>query len=263
MIYDIVTYNGERELLELRLNILSPYVDKFIIVEFDKTFSGKDKPFYGGKDMDKFLEPWKGKVEWYYNTEKTWGKYWEEAKKSPNTNYGEGAKHWIREWCQKECITDYLTFLKDSDTLYIGDIDEIWQPFPIDEKSIFKLKLRVYTYFLNNRSTEQFWGTIVGKCKNIKGKCLNHIRSKDHTKTTTDWGWHFTSLKNNLKNKLLDSYTADSYANKWVMDNLEENIKNNKDFLGRNFVYYIDESELPQWLLEHKNDYKHLFRQDN
>ena len=46
MIYDVVCYNGEKELFEIRYNILKDFVDEFIVVEFDKTFSGQLKPWH-------------------------------------------------------------------------------------------------------------------------------------------------------------------------------------------------------------------------
>ena len=253
---DVITFNGEFDLLDLRLNILSPHVDKFIVVEFDKTFSGKAKPFYG-KDMDKFLEPWKGKVEWYYHTERTYGKYRKLAESSPNTF---GADHWITEFMMKESVKECLTELDDSDIVYIGDVDEIWQSFPATDNQIFKLKLGVYTYWLNNKSSEEFWGTIVGRYKDIKDKCLNHIRSTYHNKTQTEWGWHFTSMGgyDKVKEKLTDSYTKETYATEQVLNNLEDNISNKRDFLGRNFKYITDESGWPQFLKDNKEKYKEL-----
>lgn len=41
MIYDIFSFNNELDMLGLRLEILSPYVDYFVLVEADRTFSGK------------------------------------------------------------------------------------------------------------------------------------------------------------------------------------------------------------------------------
>lgn len=46
MIYDCFTFFNELNLLEIRLNILNDVVDKFVLVEATKTFSGKDKPLY-------------------------------------------------------------------------------------------------------------------------------------------------------------------------------------------------------------------------
>ena len=93
----------------------------------------------------------------------------------------------MREFCQKESIKDCLTDLKDGDLCFIGDVDEIWHtggmlPIPT------KLKLRVYSYWLNNRSNEDFWGTFVAGYKDIKNECLNHLRT--NTPKTTDYhGW--------------------------------------------------------------------------
>lgn len=251
-IIDVTTFNGEKELFDLRYNILEKAVDNFIVIEFDKTFSGKPK-------QQKFNQYY-DKVEYHFVSENTYKKYWQEALNSPNTNYGKGAEHWLMEWCQKESIKDYLTNNFDENIIYIGDVDEIWQPFPADDNLVFKLKLKVFTYWLNNKSTEQFWGTIVGKYKNIKGKCLNHIRSTNHIKTNIEWGWHFTSMGGyeNVKQKLTDSYTKETYANELVIQNLQQNIETTKDFLGRDFVYMIDESEWPEYLKQHKNKYSQL-----
>ena len=43
MIYDCFIFNNEVDLLELRLSILDDVVDKFVIIEGDKTFSGNYK----------------------------------------------------------------------------------------------------------------------------------------------------------------------------------------------------------------------------
>ena len=117
MIYDIITVNGEVELFEIRYNILKDFVDEFRVIEFDKTFSGKPKSSI-------FNQNWP-KVKHYFITEDIWSKYEELAKSSPNTQYGKGAEHWVREFCMKESIKDCLTDLKDDDVVFIGDVDEL------------------------------------------------------------------------------------------------------------------------------------------
>lgn len=126
---------------------------------------------------------------------------------------------------------------------------------------LYKLRLRVYSYFLNNLSDEKFAGTLVGKWGEIKNECLNHLRS--NTKWTDDYmGWHFTSLGGyeNVRKKLTDSYTSDSYANDWVLNNLEQNINGNVDFIGRHFNYIQDDTGWPDFLKDSKAKYKHLLR---
>src|SRR3990167_7450421 len=233
-IIDVITYNGEWELFEIRYNILKDFVDSFIVVEFDKTFSGKSKPW-------RFIEDFKGykfkNVCYHGMEEKDYSKYKELAESSPNTK---GAEHWKLEFMQKESIKDALAIhhLKDDDIVFIGDCDEIWDIGYVVKEIPCKLKLRVYTYFLNNLSNEVFWGTLIARYGDIKNECLNHLRTNTNKDTNYN-GWHFTSLKDGLAKKLEDSYTKESYATPEVMANLEENIKNTKDFLGRDFTYKI------------------------
>lgn len=251
MIYDVVTFNGEHDLFEIRYNILKDYVDEFIVVEFDKTFSGRPK----SQTFFRLLP----KVTYHFIEEEQYNKYMDLALSSPNT---QGASHWIREFCQKESIKDCLTHLRDDDIVFIGDCDEIWDKEILEAPEtniIWKLKLKIYTYYLNNHSSEEFYGTICGFYKNFKDKCLNHLRSNS-PKTGHTFGWHFTSLKDGLERKLTDSYTEESYAIPEVLCNLKENIENNRDFLGRDFKYEVDESELPKYLLENKQKYLHLFK---
>lgn len=261
MIIDICTFNGENDLFEIRYNILKDFVDEFRVIEFDQTFSGKPKECLFNKIAENYE-----KVKNFYVIESMWGKYIELAKSSPNTEYGKGAEHWVHEFAQKESIKDYLTELdNDEDIIFIGDCDEIWSPILAEfyPKAIHKLGLKVYSYYLNNESSEEFYGTIWTKYKFIKNKCLNHIRSQSNYHTLIPkGGWHFTSMGGHekVKQKLTDSYTADSYAPPAVLNNLEDNIKNNKDFLGRDFIYKIDESQWPDYLKKNKDKYKHLLK---
>ena len=256
MIYDIITYNGEVDLFDIRYNILKDAVDEFRVIEFDQTFSGKPKE-------STFNQNW-SKVKYYFVTEDVWSKYLEEAKLSPNTEFGKGAEHWITEFAQKESIKECLTDLKDDDVVFIGDCDEIWDPTQFKNLTLYpcKAKLKVYSYFLNNRSSEEFWGTIVAQYRDIKDKCLNHLRT-ELPKTTYDLGWHFTSQGGyeNVKKKLTDSYTEDSYASEQVLNNLNKNINDNKDFLGRQFSYHISEEEWPEYLKSYKQKYLHLCKE--
>lgn len=261
MIYDVFTYNHESDILDIRFNVLYPYVDKFVIIEFDETFSGKKKSQHLLKDWRlewiKFLD----KIDYVYIDKQQWSQYEDLADSSPNVPK-DGPTHWKREFCQKESIKDALTELKDDDIVFIGDVDEIWNPELFKSFTLYpcKLKLKVYSYFLDNKSDEIFWGTIVAQYKDIKGKVLNHLRTNDLIKTEYELGWHFTSQGgyNNVKKKLTDSYTKDSYANDWVLNNLERNINDKMDFLGREFHFIRDDSEWPNFIKDNKFKYRHL-----
>lgn len=256
------TYNGEFQLLKIHLSILSPYVDKFIIVEANKTFTGQDKQLYFFRDQ-RFFKDWWNKIDYYVVNDWDDPDIWEQAVKSPNTK---GASHWKREFYIKESIHKALKHnnIQDDDTVFIGDVDEIIDPtISFESDTPIKAKLRVYTYYLNNRSSEPFWGTLIAQYKDIKGQCLNHMRSDKKLYSKGPYlGWHFTSQGGveELRRKLNDSYTSETYNTHEVQMNLPQNIKENKDFLGRNFTFTVSEEDWPEYLKKNKERYKHLLR---
>lgn len=262
-IIDIVTFNGEYDLLEIRLSILDKYVDQFVIVECPTTFSGKAKPLYfDGSTHPEIYErfkKWEHKIKYHVIDENYSEGEIKIARESPATQFGVG--HWMTEFLQKESIKKALTHLNNYDKCFVGDVDEIWNEQALQLDYGVKLKLKVYTYWLNNRSSEQFCGTLYTTYETIKTNCLNNLRNYAH-KTQEEYGWHFTSMGGyeQVKMKLTDGYTEETYANQWVMANLSHALESNTDFLGRNFTYGIDESEWPQWLKDHKEDYKHLIK---
>jgi hypothetical protein len=253
MVVDVCTFNDEVDLWDLHYNVLKDVVDEFRVIAFDTTFSGKTKEIiYPRINWD--IYP---KAKFYVHTDYQYGKYMEMAYVSPQTA---GADHWKLEFAQKESIKDRLQDLNDDDTVIIGDVDEIiaskrpqiehyWGPR--------KVKLDVYTYYLNNRSSEEFWGPIISRWGNIKNECLNEVR-QNAPKANIRNGWHFTSMAVSLEKKLTDSYTQESYATPTVIENLEYNIRNGKDFLGRPFTYEISEEAWPSHLRENRARYEHL-----
>ena len=55
-IIDCFLFNDELDVLELRLESLSNYVNLFILVESSKTFRGEDKPFYYEENRERFKD---------------------------------------------------------------------------------------------------------------------------------------------------------------------------------------------------------------
>lgn len=255
-IIDVSMYNGEKEILKLHLEILEPYVDLFIIVEAKTTFSGHKKPLYWSEHEQYFKKFW-SKIRYYVINENYTLAEIEKAALSPNT---QGAKHWQNEFLQKESIKKALiaNSAKDHDIIYVGDADEIWEPYGGEMPA--KLKLRVFAYYLDNRSTEEFWGTFVSTYEDIKDKCLNHERSRIDIRTSDYYGWHFTSMGGlqEVRRKINDSYTTESYNTYDVQAQLPQRHRQGIDYLGRNFDFTLDSRDWPQFLKRNKSKYQHL-----
>jgi len=259
MIYDIFSFNNEIDMLELRLNILDPYVDKFVLVEADKTFSGSDKPFHYEKNSSRFKE-FHHKILHHKITDSP--KSFEDkscdqmlinmALNSDNVT----REHicWLIEFYQKEHITHALKKLSDDDICIVSDIDEIWNYDYIDDiksinyEDVYKPKIdNCYIEYLNVRTNENwtfFTGPIVCRYKKIRENCLNHLRTQrkmnNHYIFWENGGWHFNALGGS--DKKIEDFQHPVY---------------HKDYMNlRKHGSRLDESGLPDYILKNKEDLK-------
>lgn len=269
-VYDVFTFFNELDLLELRLEMLNDYVDKFVIVECVETFSGNKKPLYYEENKDRFKK-YHHKISHHvtYDPPKSYSDLRERILDSNTDNFLKqvciqalttnnvppGELHWLKEFYQKELIRLAIKNVgpEDEDLIFVGDLDEIWNIElnykNIEDYEIYKLRQLVYVGYMNNRSNEPWAGTLLTKYKNIKSSCLNHLRtaSKTNYSFIDNAGWHFSFMGGEDRIKLkIESYGHQEYNNDVVKSQALKNIESGKDVLGRpEFSYYIDESELP------------------
>jgi len=174
---------------------------------------------------------------------------------------------WVREYTQKESMRYALTHLKDDDLVFIGDADEIWNPLNIPTERC-KLEQIVYSYYLNNRSSEWWEGTSVMPYSLIKQYTLDDLRAHDHHKrpiekapTFPNKGWHFTNQGGaEFVKRKLNSYSHQEFNHQQITDNIQNQIDNNKDFIGRDFTFKVDESGLPEYIINNRQKYLHLLK---
>lgn len=242
MTYDCFTYNGEADILELRLNILDKEVDYFVLYESPEAFSGKEKPVYYAENRMRFKK-WEHKILNFVI----------QPKEFPNA--------FERAAYQKDSIRFALKDCKPDDTIYYGDVDEIWKP----QTQEGKLRQLNYSYYLNNRSSEDWQGTNVFKYKNIRN--LNDIRA-DHSVILEDGGWHFTNMGGaHVIRKKLEAYDHQEFNTDEVKSQIEERIENGEDYVGRArdwqgkpFRFWIDETNLPDYILNNREKYGYLLK---
>lgn len=261
-VIDCVSFNGEYDLLEIRLNVLEDAVDQFVICEAWTTFSGKKKPLYYKLQEERYA---KWNIKYHVIDENYTDEEIALAESSPSVPKDQ--PWWKREFLQKESIKKALTHLKNDDIVFVGDCDEIWNPKilstveHLDNTEVYKLKQLVYSYYLNNRSDEPWAGTFVTSYQMFKYGCLNHFRTKFPKTPLENGGWHFTNMGgvDEIKRKL-ESYGHQEYNTEAIKNDLDDKISKNQDFIGRPLKFWVDESELPRYLLENKVKYKHLFK---
>ncbi len=248
MTYDCFMFFNELDLLEIRLNILDPYVDFFVIGESTETFSGKRKPLYFQENKERF-------------------KKWEHKIINLTIPRFETDDAFRRAESQKESLKDGLKNASDGDVVYYGDLDEILKPQEIKDDKVYNLEQLNYCYYLNNRSSEEWVGTIVGRWKTIKTQRLAHWRAT-HTNQLPNGGWHLTNMggADQIREKL-EAYDHQEYNNdnikyslEWRMHTGEDYVGRKVDWLGNPFHFWVDETELPEYVIINKQKYAHLWK---
>ncbi len=239
MIVDAILYNGEWDIFELRYNVLKDIVDEFVVVEFGETFSGNIK------ESHPINLP---KVSYHFFTHT----------KDLKSDIG---SLFQQEYNQREMIQNCLMHLHDDDTVFMGDCDEIWMKEALELPPLTRVRLIPYTYWLNNRSGEPFGlGPVVAPYGLLKTRRLNDLRSQMPL-SEEYLGWHFTNMggEENLKYKI-QSYSDQQFNIPVVHTNIPLAFKHNVDYLGRPFSLWVDESELPEEIINNREKYKHLLK---
>ena len=281
-IIDCFNFFNEFDIIELRLNILYPYVDKFVIVESNVTHTGKSKPFYFDENKEKF-DKFLDKIEIFKVTDtpqnflslppsddpslQTIYKYIGETNyfnRENQTDYG-------RDFFQKECVLRPLVnFAKDEDIVFISDADEIPHTGIFD--NLGKLDLQdknyaclqnMYYYYLNVLKEINWSGTKFGLYKNIKNLSVNTLRNEKSMSTqVSPGGWHFSFMggAEKVKTKLL-AYSAKDMANDNVFNSIENNIKNNIDpFFRQHLTDVPIDKTYPKYILDNLETFQHLIK---
>jgi len=264
-IFDCCIYLDEDFLLDLRFNILNNFIDYFVIVESNRTWQNNKKNFnFNIKNFKKFSH----KII-YVKVE----------------DMPEGENPWLRENFQRNCIIRGLAKANNEDLIIISDADEIPNPekiinFDSNKKyGVFEQKQFYYKLNLLNQSNPVWRGSKACVKKYLKSpQWLREMKIKKRpfwrldkinlNYTIENGGWHFCNLKTPdqllFKYKNLCEY-KDSYAffnsiNEKFLNTkiIKENIKNQKDIIGRNDIFKrqeIDKS-YPKYILDNINIFK-------
>ena len=281
MVYDCFIFFNELDLLEIRLNELNEVVDKFVLIEANKTFQNNHKPYYFEENKERF-SPFLDKI-----IHIKLDKY---PLFIPIIN---PFTPWKLEFFQRNSIVKGLVNCKPEDIVLISDVDEIPKASVLKEMlakgidQIYGLKMDMYMYFLNNQliydggssmtieqSKDGIWHcTAVLPYKLLKQKpnrlrkiIMRTRRRGEVFKIIPNAGWHFTYL-GGVKNiiKKLEAFSHTEFNNDTFksQEKIEEYITTGKDLFGRDMQFKMLENleTLPKFVQENVNNpkYKEYF----
>jgi beta-1,4-mannosyl-glycoprotein beta-1,4-N-acetylglucosaminyltransferase len=238
-IIDCFTFYNELELLFFKLSLLYDYVDYFILIESNVTFSGKDKPLYYKENMHLY-EKFNDKIIHIVI---------DLPFKYPNINY-EKNEQWENEKNQRngvsQCLQKYNIELESNDLLIIADVDEIINPSILRQLKNgeillyngFSLKQDLYYYNINCKNT-WFWSKAkIVSYEYFLKKTPEDIRN-ENLPLLENSGWHLSYFGNTefIKNKL-EGFSHQEYNQSYFTNEeyIKNKIDNSIDLFGRDFV---------------------------
>ena len=284
-------YFDEDTVLDLRLNYLNKYVDKFVIIEAEYNHKGeKRKPKFDIKNFEKF----KDKIIYLLIKQKIPGMYEINDFDSDDKKNGKHVMNALkRENFQRNCIADGLSDASDEDWIIISDLDEIPNLNDNDLKNIkspivFFKQLMMYYKFNLVLENYSWIGSKACKKKSLKSpQWLRNIKDRAYSwwrldtlfseskyikiKIIENGGWHFSYLKSpeDIEKKLKSYLHHTEYElnqlgvkdikemiiNKKTIYNLKVDSRSNK-FDDGNKLVKIDLNLLPNYILKNKNKFK-------
>lgn len=276
MVYDCIPFFNELDILNLRLHILNPLVDKFIIEEATVTFSGEPKELCFEKNKELFRE-FLPKIEYIV------------VDNSPV----DASTH-ERDRFQKNALEKGLKDAGDEDVIILSDVDEIPNPKVLekliaefDPDKVYHLAQRMFYCYLNMEEVSgsllsitgefpgverRMWlGTKVFSKRSIPAEGIILLREASVTAPNAvrvaDGGWHFGYMgsrqESDVSKRIGTKVVAaahQEYNKQDILAEARDRLLLGQDMFGRDAKFErveIDES-YPKYLLEHLDEYGYL-----
>lgn len=276
MIYDCVPFFNELDILKLRMQIMAPYVDFFVIEEASVTFSGEPKRMIFAENRQLFAE-FEEKIRYV----------------AVDNSPLEGVTTHERDKFQKNQLICGLSGCKPEDIIIFSDVDEIPNPetlkklLPeVEDGKIYMLAQRLFYCYLDMEEVSGKLLSVTGEFEGVEKPmwlgtkiCRYHmldkytteeLRNKEQKEVgvrVPDGGWHFSymgggrnqSVEDRVKYKI-KSAAHQEYNNRSTLSKVRKNIKNHQDIFGRDAQMVqvkIDET-FPKYLRENIDKYQYL-----
>ena len=260
-VYDCFLYNGEIDVLEIRLHELASVVHRFVIVESDTTFSGLPKPV-SFDPFDSRIAPFADRIRHVL------------VKDVPDI---EGP--WQREAWQRNAILRGVPDAARDDLVLISDVDEIPRAIAVKDiardtaNSVFGLQLAFYCFFVNYRNVEGPKSAITravaatrDELESVPPNYLRYaVRQGDvPARIVYDAGWHFSYLTDELAvRRKIVAFSRQEFNTDSFLSSIKilETARHRKDPFERPGFQWelIDLAELPAWLRANQRALWRLF----
>lgn len=245
MIYDCVIYFKEIDLLEFRIKYMKDYVDKFVIAESDKTFTGISKPYY--------LDEQKERLSKIIDLDRI-------IQKKLVTPFNGDA--WFSESFQRN--NSLPEEFSDEDIFYMGDVDEFpnfnYIPKDIEFNKSYRCNQTLSYYKFNNLiSGLKFLGTHICRGQMLRNHTVDKIRRNDFSSIILEeggWGFSYMGDKEELISKI-EAFSHSEFNTKEIKDDIQTKMETLTDPFNRSNISFhrINIDTYPDIILKHMKEY--------
>lgn len=277
MIFDCIPFFNELDILKLRMEIMDPYVDYFVLEESTVTFSGEEKRMIFAQNRRMF-DKFKDKIRYVAVTD------------SPMS----GVTTHERDKYQKNQLIRALTDCKPEDIIIFSDVDEIPNPDVLmqviehfDAAKIYHLAQRMFYCFLDMEEIsgnllsitgefpgvekKQWLGTKICSFGNLPKEGIVYLRevspTDERSVRVADGGWHFGYMGGDGERDVakrigvkVQAAAHQEYNKARYLKEAVDRLLCGEDIFGRDarFVRVPVDESYPAYLREHQEEYAFL-----
>ena len=277
MIYDCVPFFNELDILKLRMQIMAPYVDFFVIEEASVTFSGEPKRMIFAENRQLFAE-FEEKIRYVA------------VENSPL----EGVTTHERDKFQKNQLIRGLSDCRPEDIIIFSDVDEIPNPKTLvrlieafEPGKVYHLAQRMFYCFLNMEEVSgnllsitgefpgverrQWLGTKICSFAELPEEGIVYLREvppeDQRSVRVADGGWHCRYLGGDGERDVakrigvkVQAAAHSEYNTKRYLNEAVDRLLCGEDIFDRDakFVRVPIDDSFPAYLREHKEEYDFL-----
>lgn len=277
MVYDCIPFFNELDILKLRMQIMAPFVDKFVLEESTVTFSGEPKPMIFANNREMFRE-FEDKIIYVA------------VDNSPMS----GVTTHERDKFQKNQLIKGMEECKPEDIIIFSDVDEIPNPKTLvqiieqfDATKIYHLAQRMFYCFLNMEEVSGNLLSITGEFDGVAKKqwlgtkiCsfgslpkegivyLREVSPKDpRSVRVADGGWHFGYMGGNGERDVakrigvkVQAAAHQEYNKTRYLQEAVDRLLCGEDIFDRDaqFIQVEIDDSYPDYLREHQEEYAFL-----
>ncbi len=274
MVVDACLLFNELDLLELRLNELDPVVDRFVIVEANRTHKGTLKPLYYAENKVRFAA-FEDKIVHIV---------------CPLADDGDGLPAIRRrEMTQRNAILQGIRDCADDDIILISDCDEIPRSHCVvtrlDDGMVVTYLQKLYYYNFNTYAPDRVWpGTRACRVSDARALSPHVIRNglgqPDNIypiyRQIGDAGWHYSyfggidKIYDKMTQFLHQELVTDTNTKPWE---IEKRVKAGTDIWGREYeqdftigaaddLPYTVLRDLPKWTHHFAENWQPVFHEN-